>query len=100
MYALFCVCIYFSSKVWLLILIAGVFVVVSMCLFSKAYLKLFLNRIVNDGNSNNQSATLEWAGRYSLYIVNILTNQGAKILISMITYMNYFNLVLLFNNRR
>ena len=94
------VCIYFSSKVWLLILIAGVFVVVSMCLFSKAYLKLFLNRIVNDGNSNNQSATLEWAGRYSLYIVNILTNQGANILISMITCMNYFNLVLLFNNRR
>ncbi|XP_046446908.1 uncharacterized protein LOC124196138 [Daphnia pulex] len=61
----------FQSSVWLLIFIASILVIASMCLFSKAYSKLLMNeREVSD------TTALEWAGRYSMYIVNILTNQG------------------------
>ena len=75
MYALFKVCIYFSSKVWLLILIASFCVVFSMSLFSKVYSKLFLMKSVKDVSISNGTA-LKWASQYSVYVVNTLTNQG------------------------
>ncbi|EFX79723.1 hypothetical protein DAPPUDRAFT_103904 [Daphnia pulex] len=73
----------FQSSVWLLILIASILVIASMSLFSKVYSKLLIN-----GRENEVSDTtaLEWLGRYSIYIVNILTNQGNSVPVARLSF--------------
>ena len=62
------------SKVWLLILIAMIVVVVLLSLFSGVYLKYFTKS--DDRPSADGMTMLGRVSSYSIYVVNILTNQG------------------------
>ncbi|XP_046447217.1 glutamate receptor ionotropic, kainate 2-like [Daphnia pulex] len=65
----------FQNSVWLLILIAMIVLVVLLSLFSGAYLKYF-TRSDSDNPSADDMTMLGRVSSYSIYVINILTNQG------------------------
>lgn len=74
------------SKVWLLILIAMMVLVVLLSLFSGVYLKYFANS--DDLPSADDVTMLGRVSSYSIYVVNILTNQG---IVSIVYFVSLFS---------
>ncbi|XP_057369972.1 glutamate receptor 1-like [Daphnia carinata] len=73
----------FEPAVWLLIVITMVIMVVVMSLFSGSYVWLFVNDFLNPIAQNRReertAAFWQWPGIYSMYVINIMTNQGTSI---------------------
>ncbi|XP_045025966.1 glutamate receptor ionotropic, delta-1 [Daphnia magna] len=80
----------FQPSVWLLIGITVVVMVVVMSLFSGSYVWLFVNDFRNPVAQNTREERMavfwQWPSIYSVYIINIMTNQGGNIAVSRFSF--------------